>query len=272
MKPLIRPGLGPAGKSGGLVIPGPAPSSRYLILYGYFNLSAEVVTDRSNVLISPAPSSASAQAYPLYNSGGSGPDDFFGYPIAYPPPTGQSTRNLQLTNVVLGNKYFNGLLAWNSPLRYWEVGDAWTGDQYTAISLDALVANIPTYAFPVTTDNPRAPYQEPYLTMRLVQPPDSVLGAMFATVQTLGQFSFNGFNLGLIVNDTLGNSADLFLIDGMRSNDTPDDLPTRTDYYSGGGANVYSASDDTISFIDAGSFDETGVMTLGMTSLKFGVA
>lgn len=264
---LILPGISPGG-SRGLFVPPVASASRYLILYGFFNTNSEIVTDRSNVLISPAPSSASSQAYPLYNSGSEGANSFSGYPIAYSPPVGQSIRDGQLGNTVLGNKYFNGLLAWNSSLRYFQVGPDYRGDQYTAISIDALVANIPAYAFPKTTNPPI----EPYFSLTLAQPSESILGAMFATVATLSQFDFNGANLGLIVNDTMGNQADLFLIDAMRFNNTPDDLPTRTDYYSGGGANVYSATTDTIPFIDAGCFDETGVMTLGANTLKFGVS
>ena len=272
MSKLIKTSLGSRG--GGLVIPPPATANRYLILYAYYYLQNEPRTDRVNVLISPAPSSASAQAYPLFNSGSEGADSFSGYPLAYPPPQGQSTRDASLTNAVLGNKNFNGLLAWNSPLRFFQDGAFWDGDQYTAISLDALRLNIPSYAFPTTVTGP----VEPYLTMSLVISPSiayTKLYVLAATVRTLGGFDSNGARLGLIVNDATTLTADLVNTETMGGLFVPDGYTDRTIY----DATVFGEEayypPGLNSFVDCTDFyGDPGIrtVTLGMNSLMFNVA
>lgn len=269
MSKLIKSRFG-----GGLVVPPPATANRYLILYAYYYLKAEPVTDRLNVLISPAPSSVSAQAYPLFNSGSEGANSFSGYPVAYPPPRGQSSRDANLTNAVLGNKNFNGLLAWNSPLRFYEDGSDWSGDQYTAISLDALQLNIPSYAFPTTTTGQR----EPYLTMSLVASPGvaySKLYVLCGTVQTLGGFASYEANLGLIVNDATNLTADLVNTETMGGVFVPPGYTDRTIY----DATVFGEEayypPGLNSFVDCTDFyGDPGLrtVTLGMKSLKFNVS
>ena len=248
----------------GLITPAPASASSYLILYAYFNgqpfpLSSET----AQVLISPVPNNV-APLFPLYNSNAG----FTAFPST-------PSRDAQLTNIVVGNKYFNGLTAWNGAHRAFEVEADWAGDQYTTISIASLLANTPLSAFPVTTGG----FVEPYLTLTLLPTPGGILYdplfVMAATVQSLDAFSFNGFNLGLIVNDAVGRAGDLFQEESMDGNFVPSGFVSRT---GGSGSlyipDLYSATLYSRPFVDASSFFDVtkGRLTMGMISLNFNVA
>ena len=122
---------------------------------------------------------------------------------------------------------------------------------------------------------------EPYITIEplIKGDPDFQLYVMLATVTNLYGFQrgFSGSNTpasGLIVDDGLGNVADMFVIETMMG--TPAGFDVRTDYPSGFpyNPNIYSP-DGSLPFVDCamctGNNDKFTPITLGLKSLTFNV-
>ena len=113
------------------------------------------------------------------------------------------------------------------------------------------------------------PSSQPYMKFSLTVNDDNLF-VMCATVTSLQGFSFNGNNLGLIVQDLNSNQAELFQIESMSQSSANPGFNIRTDYPATPlfAPNVYSPT-LTLPFIDVSNFASVNPQRVGTQSLMF---
>jgi hypothetical protein len=124
----------------------PVGGPPYLIIYCWVPLGAWPGDMSSSLQLDPAllDNLGNAQSLIFTFPGvlGEPQPGFVGYPAALRAPQGDSSRDAQLTNTVAGNKFFNALEAWSSPLRTFEEFRGFpllNADCYTVISINNIV-------------------------------------------------------------------------------------------------------------------------------------